>query len=417
MQKISNPLRAAIAALNFQDTRREKLRALTRPEWEEFLPLCDRMRLTLPLRQICSDDLPEWVRSRVDKNIQNNTVRLERIKVTYLELAHSLQETGIEHVVLKGFALWPSYMQDPRFRTQSDIDIFFPSDSVFHARDVLSTMGYEPIKGLEHQPTDHLPPMLRKTDWKWRGDYFDPCIPISLELHFRFWNETTTRLRPQGMDQFWVRRVERSLDGLNFPALHPVDSLGYAALHVLHHLLLGGLIPYHIYELAWFLHVRAEDAQFWNDWKSLHDSSLRQLEAIAFHMATDWFGCRLPEAIEVELQSLSPAVQQWFQRYHDSPLNALTNPNKDALWLHLSLLGSFRNQWAVFCGTLLPARVPPTEAIKHWSLRNVFGFIAYGLGRLAHHLRVLPATLWEGVCWWWSQKRGPSLSSAAHTEV
>ena len=76
-----------------------------------------------------------------------------------------------EHLVLKGFAQRLGYVVHPCFRRQSDIDPF--PDSIVSAQDALSRLGYEPVEWVGPGPTDHLPAMIRKTGWKWRGDFFD----------------------------------------------------------------------------------------------------------------------------------------------------------------------------------------------------------------------------------------------------
>jgi hypothetical protein len=402
MPKIPRHVAVALEALKFRGARPEVLRTLSDSEWRDLLSLSDPMHLTLSLGKICGDYLPDWVRARIDRNVSDNTKRFERIKGAYLELADAWRKVGAEHLVLKGFAQSPDYVEDPRLRMQSDIDVFCPPESIFRARDALSEIGYEPQQGLEHHPDDHLTPMMRKTDWEWRGNAFDLEMPLSVELHFRFWNQTTTRLNPKGLDQFWVRRIERRIDSFSVPTLSRVDGLGYSALHVFHHLQMGYLIPYHVYELAWFLENNADNELFWKDWRGLHDDSLRRLEAVCFRLATEWFACRLPQEVTKEIDSLPNSVQQWFLKYADSPLNALIRPNKDALWLHLSLLESRHAKILTFCDSLLPVRVPPAKAIGRWSLRTYTKFLGHAASRVGYHLRVLPQTLWEGFHWWWS---------------
>jgi Uncharacterised nucleotidyltransferase len=394
---------AMLAALKFRGAEREEIRALDDAGWRELLPLCDIMHLTISLRQNCGDDLPAWVRSRIDQNICDNKERFERLKAVYLEIANALQEVGAQHLVLKGFTQSPNFVKDPSLRLQGDLDLFCPPESIVPARDVLSKLGYEPIHGLEHQPTDHLPAMMRKTPWEWRGNYFDPEIPIGVDLHFRFWNEDTTLLNLKGLDQFWIRRIERH-DPLSFPALNGVDSLGYAALHVFHHVQMGGLTPYHVYELASFLDANADNEVFWKEWKDFHDDSLRRVEAVSFGLATGWFACRTSEQVRKEVNDLPAAVQQWFHEYADSPLDSLVRPNKDALWLHMSLLESARDKRLVFYRSLLPVRVPPLKAVRQWSLRSYLKFLAYAISRLTYHARNAPETLWKGFCWWRSTR-------------
>jgi Uncharacterised nucleotidyltransferase len=402
VSKIPRHIAAALEALKFRGARPEMLRTLSDSEWQDLLSLSDPMHLTLSLGKICGDYLPGWVRERIGHNVSDNAKRFERIKGAYSEMAVALRDVGAEHLVLKGFAQSPDYVEDPRLRMQSDIDVFCPLESIFRSRDALSEIGYEPKQGLEHHPDDHLAPMMRKTDWEWRGNAFDPEMPLSVELHFRFWNQTTTRLNPKGLDRFWVRRIERRVEGVNLPTLSRVDGLGYSALHVFHHLQMGYLIPYHVYELAWFLENNADDEQFWKDWRDLHDDSLRRLEVVCFRLATEWFACRLPNEVAKEIDCLPNSIQQWFLKYADSPLNALINPNKDALWLHLSLLESRHAKILVFCESLLPVRVPPTKAVGRWSLRTYAKFLRHAASRLGYHLRILPLTLWGGLRWWWS---------------
>ena len=175
----------------------------------------------------------------------------------------------MEFLVLKGFSHCPDFVADPRHRPQYDIDLFFPEKSLLRARDVALDLGYQPIVPFDRHPIDHLPTMIRKTGWEWRGDFYDPDIPLSLELHFRFWDQQTERFEPQGLDRFWDRRQGRELDGVRFTALHPADAIAYSTLHSLRHLLRGSPRPYHFYELAWLLHHRADDTVFWNAWSRI----------------------------------------------------------------------------------------------------------------------------------------------------
>ncbi len=401
MRKIPPHIRAVLEALQFRGARRDALRTLTDAEWKDILSHWAWVRLTLPLRQVCGEDLPHWVRSEIDQNIADNTERFERIKKTYLEIAGALRDANLEHLVLKGFAQWPAYMQGPNVRTQSDIDLFCPPESVFHARDTLGELGYRWLPGLENKLSDHLPPLEKQDEWQWRGKHFDPEIPVSVELHFRFWNEAHTRLGPRGLEEFWIRRVERQLHDFTFPALEQPDSLAYAALHVLRHLLTRGLLPYHVYEISWFLHTNADNKPFWKKRQESHHDSLRSLEAVCFRLATDWFDCRLPGEVDEEIRSLPTPVQQWFQKYGDSPLACLLRPNNDALWLHLSLLKSPADKRSVLCRGFLPI-LPPAVAVKRWTLRNYGEYFVHAISRVPYHSRLLPRTLWGGFRWWWS---------------
>ena len=104
--------------------------------------------------------------------------------------------------MVKGFAQEPGFSEHPRLRLQSDIDVYCPPDSIVLARDALSGLGYEPFQGVRAELSDHLPPMALKTDWKWRGNYYDPEMPVSFELHHCFWSDSFEYFRPKDIDQF-----------------------------------------------------------------------------------------------------------------------------------------------------------------------------------------------------------------------
>jgi MFS family permease len=402
MRNVPKHVRTVREALRFSNARTDALCDITDSEWHELVEYWAYVRLMLPLRHVGGDALPVWVRDKIDANIADNTLRFERTQTSYREIARALHEGNAEYVVLKGFSQWPAYMQNPRFRAQSDIDVYCPPESIDRARDIFLGLGYEPETGQEHRPNDHLPNMRRKSNWRWRGNHFDPEIPVSIDLHFRFWNPELMRLNPTGLGHFWSRRVERHLDDLSFPALDQVDSLGYGTLHMLRNLLLGGLQPYYAYEVAWFLHTNANDKNFWSRWRELHDDSLRFLEAVCFHLSRNWFGCQLPEQVEEEIRSLPAPVHHWFQTYGDSPLADLAAPNKDVLWLHLSLLESASDKRAVLRQRLLPTPTPSVKTLAHWSPSVYRKVLRHAASRVTYHAQLIPSTLWQGARWWWS---------------
>lgn len=416
MPDIPHHVRVMLSSLKFRDARVEGLRTLSDTEWKDLLSRWSLDRFTIPLRQVCGDFLPDWVRAQIDRDILGNTGRFERIKAEYSTLAKAIQDANAEHLVLKGFAQWPGFVEHPRFRRQSDIDLYCPPDSIGRARDAIAALGYETVKWVAPGPSDHLPPLTRKNDWTWRGDFFDPEIPIPVELHFRLWDQEGLHVGPKNLDEFWFRRVERRLDDISFPSLNPVDGLGYFSLNVLRDLLCGVLRTHNLYEVARFLHGNAENERFWHDWFELHEESLRALQAIVFRLAAHVFACRLPEAVEKQFDRMPASVNAWFERYADSPLTGEYHPNKDLVWLNLSLLESPRDKRAVLFNRLFPKRITPANApyiedatvVPQTSprspLRKRVRHLAYVAARAAYHVRILPPTLWRGARWWLATK-------------
>jgi hypothetical protein len=333
--------------------------------------------------------VPENLRQHARTAAARNAIRAERIRRAYEEIA-----PRFDHVVLKGFTHVPDFTPRADLRVQYDLDLYVPPAEKQKARDALLDLGYETIGGLEGLAMDHLPTMIRKTGWQWRGDYFDPELPPSVEVHFRFWDAATERLKADGVERFWDRRKGKELS--------LIDKLGYAALHVTRHLLRGNLRVAHVWELANFLDTHRDPA-FWDQWRALHSPSLRRMEAVAFLLARSWFDC----AIDLEEVAALPAsVHRWFDEYRWSPLDSA---NKHELWLHLSLLGSTTDRVSVLRRRLMPLSLPgPVDAIHipkerltlPRRVQRIIRNAAYAASRAFHHIRLLVPTVFEGLKWW-----------------
>jgi hypothetical protein len=216
------------------------------------------------------------------------------------------------------------------------------------------------------------------------------------------------------VDRFWDRRTNRRLEGMSFPALSPVDHLGYLALHILRGLFLRDWIVHHVHELATFLQRHANDDEFWSEWKRTHSSSLRALQTIAFFHATSWFSCDVHEEVTKTFQHLSPEIQEWLRRFTGSSLEGMFHKNLDSVWLHAALVEpSARKQ--VLKRTFMPPRAPGigTRAVllrnrqpKRTRISNRYVlYVSYITSRLTSHASALLATLYRGLGWWLSQRQ------------
>jgi len=434
---------AVLAALHFSEPRPEALSGLSEAEWRQALDFSDRSQLTLALRQAARERFPRPVGDRTDADAAKNLVRLAAIRQLYADLSGLLARAGVEFVALKGITQCAFTGMRPEDRVQYDVDLYCPQQTVYAARDALAEWGLESIEGMEDSPTDHLPALIRKTGWEWRGDFFDTEIPMAVELHFQFWNAALDLLDAPGVEGFWSRRVAagralareaedwRRISGAigrqplpdgapagpgsdgsraELPLLCPPDALGYAALHTLRHVLHGNLRPFHVYELALFLERRARDEAFWQGWRDLHAAGLRRLEAAAFGLAEEWFGCALGAAAREEIERLPEGAKAWFDEFAASPATRVFQANKDELWLHLSLLERGSDRWRVARRRLFPPRlpgpvdghyVPAGQMTVGRRVRRQLRYAAYVATRLRHHAVTLPQVALTAVRWKW----------------
>lgn len=310
------PRRAALlAALQLQGAGAEALLCLNDAGWREVLSFCDRSQLTLPLALRSCQGFPSWVNERLRRNLADTARRFEHTQETYCEIAAALSAARVPHMVLKGFAQTPDFVGAPQYRTQSDIDLFTDQEHVHPAIEALLGIGYESSELAEvYRYADHVPTLSRFGKWRPGLNPFDPEMPLAIDVHYCLWNEAVSLIALPEMDGFWKRRVERRLGAFSFPALSPVDHLGYFALHVLRELFAGSRVLHHVRELANCLHRRADDAAFWAEWQSLHSLRLRQMQAVPLALAGAAFSSRVPEAVHEQIESLPAALRAWMER-------------------------------------------------------------------------------------------------------
>jgi len=401
---------AVLAALHLAEPRLDLLVSLTERDWRVALNFADQSQLTLVLREAARDAMPAAVRERVDRNAQDNLERLRRTRELYRALAERLGAAGIEFLALKGLTQCQWVGVPPETRVQYDIDILTPRETVNAARDAVAALGFEPLENAENLPTDHLPAMIRKTGWEWRGNIFDPEMPLTVEPHFRFWNPGTERLHAPGVEAFWSRRFTGEIAGTALSVLHPADALGYSSLHLLKHILQGSARPFHVYEVARFLDRRAGDDAFWEEWRSLHAPELRRLEAVGFRFACEWFGCRPGMVAQEEMDHLPASTRAWFEDFALEPAAGRFTDSKAELWLHISLLNRPADIFSVARRRLLPLNLPgPVDAIhipagqmtRRRRMLKSKRRAAFIVSRLRHHTAALWPTAASGARWWW----------------
>jgi len=408
--RIPFEVRASLSALQLSKPDAAALRKLSDEEWTRLLAFCDLAHLTLSIAQLPMKGFPDWTVERLRTNLADNSLRFERVKATYREAAEAIERAGVEHLVIKGFTQSPDYVAEPRFRAQSDIDIFCLPKDIDAANSALQAIGYRPNSTrISCAQADHVEILVRPGDWRWKGNPFDPEMPLGIELHFCLWNERVSKIRIPETSHFWERRTTRTVNGLSFSCLSAVDHLGYFALHILRNLFLGDWVVHHVRELAVFLHFHADNETFWQRWNETHSPSLRSFEAIAFYYARDWFDCRLHPLAAYEIDRLPATRRSWMNCFSGSALELMFNCNKDSLWLQLGFLSSRREKWMTLKRRLIPARVasigsPDVRVRNRRVLQSCDSprwrqYIGYLLSRSATHGRANLTTLTRFLGW------------------
>jgi predicted MFS family arabinose efflux permease len=354
-------------AVRFQDPDVKALRKITDAEWGRILSTWSTAKIMtsyrLDHRDGDRDILPHWVSEKIEQNLADIDLRFQKIKSAYTRVAHELKEIGADHVMIKGFSLYPGYVREFGLRPQGDIDLYCPPESVHRAQDAVVRLGYVPVTGGDKRLSDHLPTVMPITSWRPGRNLFDPEMPIGFELHHRFWNEEVMRFGVANLDEFWHRRVLRNIDGFEFPALHPVDSLGYTALNTLRDLSRGLLPIEQIYGMARFLDRNSGDTAFWELWREIHGPAVRRLEAVSFQLAENWFACKLSEGIREEIEQQPDTIKTYFRQTSESGLFPQFGQEKNGTWLHVLMLESVKDKLGILREVLFDIGSSPEDGI------------------------------------------------------
>ena len=354
---VPRPVAAALDALRFQNPGEPH-------NPSEALDFLDRNQLTLVFGEVC--ELPA-----IQQRLEGNRLRLQRLRAEYEAIAAALDHTGVEHTVLKGFSHGREFLPDPTLRTFYDLDLLVSPDQLDAARRVILDLGFGAPHSQEGRPIDHAAPMVRKTDWQWRGDYFDPDIPAVVELHYRTWDAGT--------------------EGFEIPELSAHNRFSYAAAHALRHLLRGNLKAFHIYEFAYFLNNRGETGK------------VGPHQAVVSELARRWFSCELSSELGQAVEALPAPVRNWLEHYWASPVAAQFRPNKDELWLHFELVSDEATLRRIALRRLFPSRLPdPLHGVSQApasTLTRALEYVQFLAHRTAFHLQSLLRFAFGAVTW------------------
>jgi hypothetical protein len=400
-----------VHSLQFDCDRRRELLNIDAAEWPDLLKLTDRSQLTLPLGLRCREFVPDAIRARMDHNLASNRVRHERLFREYELVASGLAAKSVDYVVLKGVAqIAPFYVSDPCHRPQYDIDLYCPRGSLASALEVLREKGFAAASRCRNH-IDHVPAMVRERNWKWTGDYYHPDLPISVELHFRFWDSDTERISVPHLEDFWLRRTGYMAQGVRIPMLALSDGISYSALHLVRHLLRGDLRIYHVYELAHFLNHTAADDELWGEYLDNRGGYPSKMDAVAFCLAHKWFACHLHPIVREAIDTLPPSVRRWFDVFGDSPLTN-DRPNKDELFLHLALVGNAVDRCRILRRRLVPVHglhvAMPSDEASSLPRRILAKFsqpVRFLAGRTLYHLRTAVSLLTSLFRWRFAGRR------------
>ena len=341
--------------------------------WQRAFGFIDTAGLTLVFRERLKQQnhfhiLPSSIQARLNQNLKDNLARSEMLLEEFLQINRRLSSIGARYLNLKGVLLHPRFVDRPEHRVQYDLDF------LVHASDLRSTylnlqeLGYTPAHSNERRRADHLPPLIKKTGWEWKGNYFDPTIPPGIELHFQLWEPEFERIPIQLFENVWEGVWTRDFDSHEVPCLSPDHELLYLTLHCCRHLFRGDLRLSHLYEIAHFLHHNCRDQDLWNHFLTWLErcSNSAGIVATGFGLSATLFRPCLDSSLRSWIRANVPqGAANWISLFGRQDAIHGYRGNKNTVFLHLSLLKRRSDQWAVLKQKLLPATFPPPVSGIH----------------------------------------------------
>jgi Uncharacterised nucleotidyltransferase len=389
----------------------EALLSFNESEWQRGLKMADTAGLTFHLLERLRNrgsfsSLPARIQDRLQTNEQDHTARVAAMCCEFLEFNRQLRSQSIRYLALKGLTYFPDFVDRIEHRVQYDHDFLIAQPDLERAFQLFQQLGYTPLETSDKLPVDHLPTLIRKTGWRWKGNLYDPEIPRAVELHFRLWDETFDLIEIQFAEDVWSRAIHQKFQGECIPTLCPEDALLYGVLHAFRHLLRNDLRLSHLYELAYFLHTHPEDylppcqgetrgAYFWEGFpRTLHTHGKGpQVTATVFRLAAHCFNSRMaPAAQRMIRHHLSPAAELWIQHFGRIESVDCFRKSKSAVLLHLDFLDSDAAKLKLMWRKLFPRRLPlPSFGVQTPQDQQGFGFhlkrhFRYGLQILKRFL-------------------------------
>lgn len=390
---------AALEAMRFRSRSNIRIQTIPYEHWPKFLAWAEARQVALTIAGLWEGSAGARERALLSRSSEAFRVRMLRIHETLREIAWALGEKRIPFVVLKGFTHAPDLTPNPVWRAQGDIDIWCNGPNAAAAFDALLALGYVPTASHSKR---HLPPLMRSQRWKWDGNL--AAIPISVEIHERLWEERAAYAGAPDPVQIWNRTSSRTFHGDTFRVLRIDDLIAFAAFHFFLHLVNGDLALQRAWEIASFLHSRADDEGYWEEWDASHPETHWVVELLVFRLVQRWFNCRLPEAVDRAASLLPEDTQFWLDEFAFEPLKAQSDSNKNYFWLNWSLVDCWKDRLSAARRCFIPIGLPgfvdrSNDSQLESRARRLVRQRRFVLARAKHHVAALTPTLKGGLIW------------------
>lgn len=367
-------------------------------EWMRHVGVLDRTGLTLPVyaRMLVSGDwsrLPQATIEALEKRRRDNTKRMEGMLEAFGHAAQALDQAGVPFLCVKGFSLFPEFLEEPWQRHQIDFDLLIAPHDADRAQMTLEVLGYK-LTGIAGDGERRLRiPVAHALSHD--AYLYQPQQGGAIEVHSRFWEAGAEELSlTLPLDAFEQAEM-CTLGTVSFMRLSRHHAFLYQVMHVFRHFMGTWARPLWLYEIASFIQRNRDDDALWQRVRRLvlEDPTVAKAAALVLLATNEVFACSIPSALEsvCTLPDDSP-FQLWIRHYARRWILTDMPGNKLNLLLQRHFF-SDRSRWRRYlAGRLIPMNARPVfcEGIEENIARGIHYRIAslrFQATRAWHHIR------------------------------
>lgn len=317
-----SPIEIIVEFLSFSVDHRDKnlgaIERFSRRQWKHLLQWLDDAGLALyflqQLKDInATDVIPQAALSRLQQNFEANRLRVDQMSRRFDAVNRKFNNAGIRYALVKGFSLIPEFCPSAALRHQGDFDYLIDQQSLAKGCRLLVDAGY--VSKTSPSRVEQIFVIPGKIPSR-SPEQYSQHAPHAVELHTHMWDADLSLPQIPSLC-FLDRAIHKHWNGLTFPALCVEDAFLLQILHACQHLSTFWIRMSSLYEIGYFLDLRAHDAALWEQIEQRVGDSLilREFVVIVTELVSKLFASPVPPLIQIWAARIRPSSRIWIDYY------------------------------------------------------------------------------------------------------